>query len=447
MSESLPVKSDREHASSASLFPGASLSLRHNFLWSLLGGVIYGACQWGMLMTLAKLGSTVMVGRFSLGLAICAPVIMFTNLHLRAVQITDAKDEYVFGDYLGLRLLTTAFAFLVIAGIVLACGYGGQTAGVVLVIGAAKCVESISDVFYGLFQKHERMDMIALSMILKGSLSLLALGIVVYMIGSVLWGVAALFCVWSVVLLAYDLPRASFSFRTASEVSILSPRWNVITLGKLAWLALPLGLVMLLISLNTNIPRYFVKLHLGEGPLGIFAAMAYLIVAGNMIVHALGQSVSPKLARFYAAADTLAYRKLLLKMLGFAFFIGISAVAVAYFAGGSLLTLIYKPEYAQRVDVFVLVMIAAAISWFSSSLGYGITAARLFKVQVPLNAGMMVIVLAGSAWLIPGKGLVGAGIVLISAFACKAFASLLVVFWAMRNCRKGPAVLPPGEES
>ena len=42
-------------------------------------------------MALAKLGSSFMIGQFSLGLAIATPVLMFTNLHLRAVQATDAR--------------------------------------------------------------------------------------------------------------------------------------------------------------------------------------------------------------------------------------------------------------------------------------------------------------------------------------------------------------------
>ena len=54
--------------------------------------------------------------------------------------------------------------------------------------------------------------------------------------------------------------------------------------------ALPLTLAGLLISLNTNLPRYFIEIHLGEASLGIFSAMAYLIVAGGMLITSLGQA-------------------------------------------------------------------------------------------------------------------------------------------------------------
>ena len=88
-----------------------------------MGNVVYGGCQWGILIVLAKLGSPEMVGQFSLGLAVVAPVIMLANLQLRAVQATDAKGEYLFGHYLGLRLITTALAVVVVVGVVAVAGY------------------------------------------------------------------------------------------------------------------------------------------------------------------------------------------------------------------------------------------------------------------------------------------------------------------------------------
>ena len=42
------------------------LSLRSNFAWVLAGNVVFAGCQWGMIVALAKLGSTLMVGQFSL---------------------------------------------------------------------------------------------------------------------------------------------------------------------------------------------------------------------------------------------------------------------------------------------------------------------------------------------------------------------------------------------
>src|ERR1700678_241367 len=82
-------------------------SLRRNFVWTLLGNLVYAGCQWCMLIALAKLTNAQMVGQFALALAITAPVFMLTGLQLRVVQATDAGHEYRFEEYFSLRLICT----------------------------------------------------------------------------------------------------------------------------------------------------------------------------------------------------------------------------------------------------------------------------------------------------------------------------------------------------
>ena len=152
--------------------PVSGLSLRSNFAWALAGNVVYAICQWGMIVALAKLGSSFMIGQFSLGLAIATPVLMFTNLHLRVVQASDARRLYSFGEYLQLRSVMTLGAIAVIGGIVCFEHYERQTAMVILVVALAKGIESLSDIHYGLFQLNDRLDQAGASMMLRGAFSL-----------------------------------------------------------------------------------------------------------------------------------------------------------------------------------------------------------------------------------------------------------------------------------
>src|SRR5580692_299201 len=76
--------------------------LTGNFLWTLAGNLIYALCQWGILVSFAKLGNAEMLGQYALGLAIAAPVFQFCGLNLRAVQVTDARNRYTFGEFAGM---------------------------------------------------------------------------------------------------------------------------------------------------------------------------------------------------------------------------------------------------------------------------------------------------------------------------------------------------------
>lgn len=423
------------------------LSLQANFSWIFVGNVVYAGCQWGMLILLTKLGSPEMVGQFALGLAITAPVMLFAGLKMRLVQATDARHEYLFGDYLGLRLITTALALLVIAGIVLTWGYRRETAMVILAIGTAKAFESISDMFYGLLLQHERMDRIAKSKMLRGPLSLVALGIGIYLTGSVFWGAVGLAVTWALILVGYDVRSGALMLKSfpqpggpvpdkSNQKTMLHLHWEMRTLARLTWLALPLGAVAALGSLIANIPRYLVEWYLGERALGIFAAIAYLKVASNTIVLALGQSASPRLAKYYAARNRLAFRTLLFKLAGIGALLGGAGVLVALLAGREILTLLYQPEYAEHHNVFVRLMIAAGIDHIATFFHYGMTAARYFRIQVPLFAFFAGTAALTGIWLIPIDGLCGAATALIIATIVRATGSLAIVVYTLHALHK-----------
>src|ERR1700730_12157734 len=88
------------------------LSLRANFSWTFVGNSVYSACQWGALVALAKLSSPLVVGQYSLGVAIAAPVISLTGLQIRSVIASDVRETYKFGEYVGFRIFSIGIAML-----------------------------------------------------------------------------------------------------------------------------------------------------------------------------------------------------------------------------------------------------------------------------------------------------------------------------------------------
>ncbi|MGV0027897.1 oligosaccharide flippase family protein [Phormidesmis priestleyi] len=409
------------------------LTLRRNFSWTFLGNVVYASCQWVMLVVLAKLGTPEMVGQFTLGLAVTAPVMLLCNLQLRAIQATDTQEQYQFADYFSLRLITTTLALAAIVGAILLGGYQGDTPWVILTIGIAKAIESISDVFYGFLQQQERMDHIAISMIGKGVLSIVVLSIAIYLTRNLIWGVVGLVAAWAIVLLCYDIPNSNtmqgiLDKNSLDRSSLLNLRWRTKTLLRLSWASLPLGFVMMLISLNTNLPRYFIERYLGQRELGIFAAIAYLQVVGTTVVSALGQSASPRLAREAALEKQLGFRRLLLKLVAIGFGLGLFGVLVSVVAGQRVLNLLYSPEYAEHSNLLVRLMVAAALWYITSILGYAATAKRRIHKQPIVLLTTVLISALSCYWLVPTTGLVGAAnsMVITSAVAMMGYFWLLI---------------------
>jgi O-antigen/teichoic acid export membrane protein len=433
----------------AASVPG--LSLRSNFTWALAGNVVYAVCQWGMIVALAKLGSSFMIGQFSLGLAIATPVLMFTNLHLRAVQASDAQRLYSFGEYLQLRSVMTLCAIAVIGGIACSQRYERQTTMVILAVALAKGIEALSDIHYGLFQLNDRLDQTGASMMLRGAFSVVALSAGLYLTRDIFWACVGLALVWLGALLFFDIRRGrrfvtlsqkfqqpsswKHSWQTGYRTKGFRRHWNLMRL------ALPLGLVTTMASINLNMPRYFIESRMGVHQLGIFSALAYATVAITLVSDSLGQSAIPLMSRLYASGQLAEFRAALVQLSIIGGALGLIGLAVARIVGTRLLTMFYSREYAAASRVFIVLMIATAIHCVGGALTSGIMSARCFRIQVPMFA----IVMGSSAlacWrLVPTFGLAGGAMAMVVGAVVRLLLAAAVVSYLFLVHGKGVAGL------
>jgi O-antigen/teichoic acid export membrane protein len=433
--------SNGQHLDEGVIPANHGLPLRVNFGWTFAGNVVYAASQWGMLAVLAKLGTPESVGQFALGLAVTAPVIILANLSLRAVQATDARQLYEFGHYLALRLVTMFLATLFILGLSLVA-YEGEMVWIIAGVGVAKGIESISDVYYGLLQQHEQMDRIAKSLIIKGPLSLVGMAGGYLLTRSVIGAVLGLIIARLILLLVYDVNSPRWLARRTRQDGLpevmmtARPTWQWHSLAKLSYLSLPLGVTAMLISLNTNLPRYFLERHWSAYELGIFAALAYLFVAGSTVVSALGQSASPRLAKYYAGGHAQQFRQLLVRLVSIALLLGLLAIVVVVLGGRLILTILYEAEYAEYVGVLLWLTLANTLGYAAAFLGYGMTAARYFRVQPFLIGALTLLSLMLSSYLIRDYGLVGAAWVVTGVSAIQFLLSVLVNVHAIRALQR-----------
>jgi O-antigen/teichoic acid export membrane protein len=409
--------------------------LRVSFSWTLAGNIVYSGCNWAMITVLAKLGSSAVIGQFALGLAIVAPVFMLTNLQLRGIQVTDSRSEFEFADYFTLRCVATAMGLATVFAIVSVSHYDRATSIIILLVAIGKVVESLSDVVAGLLQKLERLDQIAWSLMMKGLASLSVFAIVFAKFRNLSEAVAAMVAIWILVLVSYEfrLARRAIGHGTAWL------RFNPGTLRQLGFVSLPLGAVMALGSLYTNIPRYALQHYQGAGLLGIFASLTYLGTASTFLINALGQSASARLSKMFAERQFDGFKSLLRKFILIGVGIGIVGIPAGLLFGRCALSLLYRPEYANYLNVFLMIIATTSVLAVASFLGYGLTAARCFKTQLIVIGSSTVLTALLSFLLIPRLGLMGAAYALFVASITQAVGFTILLGAALRSARKTSA--------
>lgn len=395
----------------------------------LFGNIIYAGAQFIIVILLNKFGSPEIVGQYSLGLAVTAPIFMLSHLHLRSVLIVDTSGKYVFGDFIGLRLLTTAVAFTFTVGFIIVSSFDWNTVLVIFFISLYRIVESVSDILLGIIQKQERLDQISISRAAKGLSSILIFTLVFIPTQSLNLSLIVMIIGWLAITIGYDA-------RIARALTTLVPIFNKRSLWQLLIVSSPLGVVLALMSLNTNIPLYAISYFKGDYDLGIYASLSYMIVACNVVVTALGEAITPRLARWHAGGMHQEFNSLLGRMIAVG--VGISAIAcvIGWMFGQQLLTLLYSPDVAREIGLFRWLLVSTLLVFVSSYLWYAITATGKYKAQIPLF--LCTVITNGLACLVfvPQYGMIGAAIGASLGLFVQMLGSVVVLSYVIGQAKK-----------
>jgi O-antigen/teichoic acid export membrane protein len=203
--------------------------------------------------------------------------------------------------------------------------------------------------------------------------------------------------------------------------------WNAV---KLARACVPLGLVMMMTSLNTNIAVYWIEGSLGTIAVGQFAALLYLVAATRIITNAMAQAASPRLARLFVRGERAAFRKLQLKLIAVGLCLGALSVGAILILGEPLLEIAYSKEYVPLAPLLAWLLAGNAFSFANSFLGAGMTATRSFARMVGVNVFSIAVLLGLLAILVPRFDLLGAawavGLASVAKFAVNFYLNLYV---------------------
>jgi len=384
--------------------------LRGPILWTLGGNLVYTVSQWACVAVIARSLGPTDVGIFALAGAIAAPVLVLTQLQLRIVLATDVRHSHRLSDFVVVRLWSVVL--LVVAVAVAGVVVGGPEAWpVILVFGVAKALDSVADVLYGYHQRREEMRAIAIGQAVNGLLSVILLSLGVWWSGSLLVGTIGFALGSAANLFLRVVPAARTSRATDTE----DPRQQPVARARLVRLAAPLAIVLLLSAVATSVPRIVLEQAAGSYTLGIYAGVSFVVLAAANLVNALGNALSPRLARTHAVGDRKGFIRVLGRGILFGVGLGVVGAVLALLVGDQVLGWLYGPDYGDSGTLLAALCAVSVISFTASFLVGGVTAARRFGQQLPIAVVTCAVAVVGSIWFIPRSGVPGTVAVSLAA--------------------------------
>ncbi len=398
------------------------MRLRRGIAWMLAGRIFYAVCMWLLVVAIARLGSTQMLGEYSFAIALTSPIVMLCRMNLRVFIVTDASGQFADADYLATRISTSVLAVLITAGVLLVFGSTWNVVVLVLLVAVYKSVESVSDYYHSLFQRQNRIPPFSVSLILHGLGVCFAFFVSLVYLQSVIAGAGLATIAWLALLVFYDRPRALQS-------EAVPETWSMAKVPKVIVACWLLGVVMALVSLRASIPVYFVMSELGPVQLGLYSAAAYFVVAGHLVVTSVMEVTSPRLAQARKAGDSDTLIGLSFKILGVLLSCGAVAIVASHFLGEMILTWVYGAEYASMAGLLTLLAISVTVGFAAQLLGSLLTVARLFSWQVAANVVCIVVISVACWFLLSRFGAAGAGVAIIAGNLALLAVNACAIMW------------------
>lgn len=433
-------------------------SLKLNVSYAVFGTGLNNVFRFGVVILLGKFATPELAGFFFLGLALAAPVIRFAELGMRTIMIADAADEIPFGSYRIGRMLSVSVAAVVLLVLTLWHTSGGapssdaapRAAGlaafaptlIVLGVVAGRILDTYGEIYWGLFQKDERMDLLAGSNILRGAFYLLAFALFLpathFLVESAAWpshyltfSIAAAALLYSVAAVAIN---RFYERRNAVRRSSYTSRWSWRDLRTIVRNGLPLAIVTSLLALSVSIPRLLIVEDAsgGERALGFFGTLSYIVYAAQLLVIQMGHASTNRLATYFRT-NLRAFIALVVKLQLVAVGVSGAVLVMLVIAGEWMLRFFFTAEYAQYHAEFVLIGTAQCIRFSSSLLGFAITQMRMYWVQVPIQVLICVVTYVVAAMYVPDNPIRGGAYAILSAAVVHVVAYAWCLAWGLRN--------------
>jgi O-antigen/teichoic acid export membrane protein len=369
--------------------------MKINSLWMIFGNGSYALFQGLVLIIISKNLSVEDLGLFSLALALTAPFLIFSNLGLRQLWVTDSNNEFEYLHFIKLRFLSSLIAALLI--MLVSAFYvdkGWEFYFVILTITLSKVLESFVDLAYAKQHKEMQQRKVAISLALRGLFGVIGMYIGVAYSNSLMIGTLFYLFGWILAFILTDL-KVLRSFDKPSQLLNKQLTKTILILG------FPIALGVFLINLNLMLPRIILENISGLAALGIFTSLYFFVQTGSIVANSIGQTLLPSLANHFANGEVKQHLKKVIIVLILLVLLGLTLYILSEYFGYIALKLVFNEEIALHFHLLSILFLISPLLYGLSLMGHVLTSVKANKQLAAVQAILLALLIILCWYLIP----------------------------------------------
>ena len=344
-------------------------SLKKDIIWNTLGSTLYAFTSLVFLVVATRVNGAEAAGIFTFAFSNASLLQIIGTYAGRPYQVTERDEELKDSTYLRHRYV--AVMTMLVIGILLGLIRGVETVGfdLILVLLIYKACDAVAETCYGVLQKHQRLYMVGVSMMVKGIVGTLCFLLIDLMTHNLTLASLSLFGVNVLVMILYDWRRMNQCRRKNQEAS-----WKKsLSLFRLGFFAF---IFALLTQYITNIPKYAIDVVGNSEVQIIFGIIAMpatvLVLAGNFLV----QPFLVKMKTYLSSGKIVEIKRLVRKICLMALGIGLICMTLGLLLGRQVFLMLYGIDTAAYLGALTLIIIGGTFFAQSYILSSVLTAMR-----------------------------------------------------------------------
>lgn len=366
-----------------------------------------------VLVFISRIDPITDAGIFTIAFAIGNLMVTFANYGVRQFQVSDIKQKYSFRDYLMARGITCCF--MICISVIYVAYYKGiglynnYKSIVILLICAAKAIDALEDVVFGLFQAEGRLDIAGKILTIRLS-AYIIIYITSYLVSRNLIISSTCALIVSVVLFIVLNWYAYSNFPDKRELFGLRDKRQERQLCKLLKECFPLFVSAYLVMYISNAPKYAIDKVLSNQEQACFTYIFMPVFVVGMLGQFVFQPIIGKLSNLWDERNIFELKKQVYKQLGIILILSLCALLGGTMFGIPILSLLYGVDlkkYQIHLIVLLLGGVFLAYNYFFQML---ITVIRNQKYLVWGYVVAYICYLIFGAGIVEKSGLMGISI-------------------------------------
>lgn len=320
--------------------------INKNIFWNAVGNTVYNGSQWLITVIVTRKSGLEDAGILALAMSLSLTFRTIAYFGIRNFQVSDTKNKYSNDDYTKFRIITCIASFLLCMLFSIANGYGKVQLYAIFWYMLFRVSEAFSDLFQGVIQKNERLDIAGLCLSVKAVTATIAFVIGFYFANSLNAGLCFMSIIAFVETFIFELPSAKYISGEKIKIRLNNYR-------SLAYETIPIFIYMLETSVIFNMPKYFISLFFDDTTLGAYSN----IFSMALIIQAVFQYIYVPFITEFSKLDNskniLELKRLEIKIISVFIFLSSLFSITAYKEGVSILTIIFGHEIAEYQNILM----------------------------------------------------------------------------------------------